>query len=51
MIIYIGNIKNSNKKIKMKEFNKLSKNYSTKTSSSHYESDANNLSSITQITM
>jgi hypothetical protein len=36
---------------KMKEFNKLSKNYSTKTSSSHYESDVNNLSSITQITM
>ena len=35
----------------MKEFNKLSKKYSTKTSSSHYESDVNNLSSITQITM
>ena len=34
----------------MKEFNKLSKKYSTKTSSS-YESDVNNLSSITQITM
>ena len=35
----------------MKEFNKLSKKYSTKTSSSHYESDISNLSSITQITM
>ena len=35
----------------MKEFNKLYKKYSTKTSSSHYESDISNLSSITQITM
>ena len=35
----------------MKKFNELSKKYSTKTSSSHYESDVNNLSSITQITM
>ena len=34
----------------MKKFNNLSKNYST-TSSSHYESDTSNLSSLTQITM